>query len=254
MANPRNATTTSRGRTYNWQDEVFDSVTTIIGGGVPKPALKSWGEKVVAEAAFDKADIWKQMDREEAVYFLKGAPFRSTDKAAARGSDVHEWVENHVLGIPLDIADAPPGHQGYLRSFLQFIEDWSPEYEMTEATVYNRKHSYAGTLDAILHIKGLGLCLIDYKTSRGVYGETALQLAAYRNAEFIGLPDGTEAPMLDVGWCGILHLKPKSYSLVPVEVDEEAFSYFLYAQQVRQFCEQHSRTVLGTPMRLEDLN
>ena len=49
MSGPRNATTTNRGRTYLWRDETFDSVTTILSGGIPKPALTNWAAKSVAE-------------------------------------------------------------------------------------------------------------------------------------------------------------------------------------------------------------
>lgn len=257
MTQPRNAHQTARGRIYQWQDEQFVSVTTVISGGVPKPALKNWGERTVAEFAVDNMDTLKSLDRAAAVDLAKRAPYRSSDAAAARGSDVHDWAENYVLGHAIAVSDAPVGHQGYMKAFLKFLDEWQPKYEMTEASVYNRKYGYAGTLDALMHVPGLGLCLVDYKTSRGVYGETALQLASYRYAEFIGMPDGSEVPMPEVNYCLILHLKPRSYSFVPVEADETAFRYFLYAQQVRHFCEDVSKTVLlpaMRPVRPEDLN
>lgn len=248
MTNPRNATTTNRGRTYDWHGEIFDGVTTIIGGGVPKPALKAWGERLVAETAVKKRRIWADMTSDEAVDWLKRAPFRETDRAAVQGSDIHDWAEKHVLGLPVAVADAPEPQRPYLEGFLQFLADFHPEYEMTEASVYSRAYRYAGTLDAIVTIPGEGRLLVDYKTGKGVYGEVGMQLAAYRFAEFVGLPDGTEAPMPPVDGAAVLHLTPDGYRLVPVAADETAWRYFLYAQQVRLFCVDHANNVLGQPL------
>jgi len=250
MPNPRNATTTNRGRTYRWRDEQFDSVTTIIGGGVPKPALKAWGEKLVAQTAVEKRRIWSDMSADEAVDWLKRAPFRETDRAAVQGTDVHDWCEKHVLGgLPVVVEDAPPAQQGYLKAFLSFLTEHHPEYEMTEATVYNRHWGYAGTLDFLARIDGR-FVLGDYKTGKGVYGEVAMQLAAYRNAEFIGMPNGDEVPMPDVDECMVLHLMPTGYELLPVTAGDSEFRYFLYAKQVRDFVETHSRAVIGAPLVL----
>lgn len=270
MSNPKNATTSSRGRLYNWKSERYDSVTTIISGGVPKPALKAWGERLVAETAYKKLPIWESMSEDEAIDWLRRAPFRETDRAAVQGSNIHDWAEKRVLGQPLQIDEAPEAHQPYLKGFMDFLSQWKPRYEMTEATVYSRSGGYAGTLDFLAwmdidHVMddllvpgdfvfhpnadGQVLVLGDYKTGKGVYGEVALQLAAYRFAEFIGLPDGSEVPMPEVAACVVLHLTPAGFELIPVRADMAAFRYFRYAQMVRLFCEAHSKTVLGTPLK-----
>lgn len=49
---PKNATEGKGGkRTYSWRNERFFSVTTIIGGALPKPALIYWSANEVAEYA-----------------------------------------------------------------------------------------------------------------------------------------------------------------------------------------------------------
>lgn len=238
MTNPRNATTTTQGRTYKWADETFTSVTTILGGGVPKPALKPWGEKLVATTAVKKRAIWKDMTDDEAIDWLKRAPFRETDRAAAQGTDVHAWAEAHLLGTGVTVEKAPEAQRGYLESFLRFIGEMRPRWEMSEATVYNREYGYAGTLDALLYVPlmGDGLGLVDFKTTKsGIFPETALQLAAYKAAEFVGLPDGTEVPMPEVDWAAALWLTPTQYQLIPIDAGPIAFEYFLHAQAVRDF-------------------
>lgn len=271
MANPRNATTTNRGRTYKWGDEEFVSVTTILSGGIPKPALKPWGEKLVATTAVEKIDIWKDMTPAEAIDWLKRAPFRETDRAAVQGSDIHDWCEKFVLGQSLAVQDVEEAKRPYLDGFLSFLAEWKPRYEMTEATVYNRSIGVAGTLDFLawlsldhltaLHMPaewldetverspdGEVLMLGDIKTGKGVYSEVSLQLAAYRLAEFVGLPDGTEAPMPRVAGCLVLHLTPKGYELVPVIAGEAEFRYFRYAQMVREFEQIHGKNVIGNAL------
>lgn len=253
MTNPKNATTSRNGRTYTWpgDDPVIEytSVTTILSGGVPKPALPNWAAKSVAEWAVANheqvGDIIESEGKIEAVRILKGKPWSQRDKAADLGSRCHAAAEAYVLGQPMPEweDDVKP----FMAAFCAFLEDHSPVYELTEATVYNRKYGYAGTLDFIAHIGGK-LVLGDIKTGKGVYGEVALQLAAYRYAEFIGLPDGNEAPVPPVDSAAVLHLRPGKYDLVPVEADEGAFRVFLYAQQVAQFAKVRSLEVIGKPI------
>lgn len=268
MTNPKNATTTAKGRTYRWRDEEFVSVTTIIGGGVPKPALVNWAAKRVAEVAVAKERIWRQMDDPaEKVDWLKRAPYREKESAALQGSAIHDWAEKRVLGLPVTVEDLPVEQRPYAESFLQFVHDMRPVWEMSEASVYNREHGYAGTLDALLYLElpadvveallfatgwdFTGLGLVDYKTNKsGIFPETALQLAAYRHAEFVGLVDGTEVPMPLVEWCAALHITDRGYQLVPVDADDLAFEYFLAARQVRDFAEDIGRRLLKPAVTL----
>ena len=260
MTNPRNATTTSKGRTYRWRDESFPSVTTIIGGGVPKPALVGWAAKRVAETAVAKRRIWEAMDQPaEMVDWLKRAPYRERDGAAVQGSAIHDWAEKRVLGMPVTVEELPAEQQPWAISFLQFTHEMEPTWEMSEASVYNRTDGYAGTLDALLRLSDRavqqirdsggpdlsGLGLVDYKTNKsGIFPETALQLAAYRHAEFVGLPDGTETPMPHVDWCAALWITDTGYELVPVNAGHLAFEYFLAARMVRDFCDDVGRGLL----------
>src|SRR3990170_4434209 len=106
-------------------------------------------------------------------------------------------------------------------------------------------HGYAGTLDAIAKIAG-ETWLIDYKTSKGVYPETALQLAAYGHAEFIGRPgDPTRYAIPPVDQYGVLHLRPEGYELVPMTVDASTFEAFLSAKRLTEW---KSGASIGAPV------
>lgn len=252
MTSPRNATTGRGGkRFYSWRDENYWSVTTIIGGGIPKPALLPWGIKMVAEAAVESIEFLPEMvarDPDEAIRYLKGSPYAKRDKAADLGTLVHKWIEAYSLKRPMP---KPPAEiVPYLKAFSLFCDDFNPAFTATEASVYNRSERYAGTLDSIVTLQlplheAEGSYLLDAKSGKGVYPEVGLQTSAYRNAEFIGLPDGSEAPMPPVDGALCLHLTPEGYRLIEVRCDEEIYRAFLYAREVFRFCTETSKTVLG---------
>jgi hypothetical protein len=252
MSEPKNARQTGKGRVYEYKGATYWSVTSIISGGLPKPQLVPWGMRVVAEYAVANVTRLGKMVRaagddpdaqKAAIDWLKGAPYRERDRASDMGSLIHSRIESLILGKPQPVI--PPVARPQLDAFDAFVRDWHPTFEAAEFTVYNRAESYAGTGDWIATIPGLGRVLGDTKTGKDVYPEAALQLSAYRNGEFIGLADGTEAPMPQVDSCAVLHLRPDGYSLVPVVADEEVFRAFLFVREVFRFQESISRRVVG---------
>jgi hypothetical protein len=251
---PKAATTQASGkRWYDWRGERYWSVTTIIDGGIPKRALINWAANETAAFACDNLqDLVPLLERGErdAVYdMLKRSPWRKTKKAADLGTALHEAIEAYVLGKPFPPWD--PEVKPRMESFERFLADWEPEYEMTEASVFNRTERYAGTLDAIITGGKLGTrrILNDVKSGKGVYAETALQMAAYRHAEFIGIPDGSERPMPDIDGAAVLHLpEAGGYELVDVRADQEVFQAFLYCREVFRWVEQTAKTVILGPL------
>ena len=231
---PAERITTSAGRVYTWGDESFPSVTTILGGGIPKPALVPWAIRSVAEAAVAMTRTGQlaallNASPDAALAKLKSAPYDQRDKAATLGSAVHEAAEAYILGTPHVPSD--PAVLPYLAQFHRFVEAEQPEYLAAECTVYHRACGYAGTLDAIVRLRGK-TWIMDYKTGAGVYPEAALQLAAYRYAEFVGLPDGTETPLPEIDGALVLHLQKDGYRLIPVNADNIAMGYFLDARRI----------------------
>lgn len=255
MTSPRNATTKPGGqRLYSWRGEKYWSVTTIIGGGIPKPALIHWSANEVASFACDHVDQVKALmekDERDAAYdLLKRSPWRKKEKAADLGSSVHAAVEAYVLGKPFPkwtIAVKPR-----MAAFEKFLADYEPDYEGAEMSVYNRTQRYAGTLDAICAIRGRKL-ITDVKSGKGVYPETALQLAAYRYAEFVGMADGSEKQMPDVDACAVLHLPEAggSYELMDVRADRDVFRAFLFVREVFRWQEETSKSVILGPLLTE---
>jgi hypothetical protein len=256
MTSPKNATTARTGqRYYSWRGENYWSVTTILGGGLPKPALINWAKKFTAEYAVDnltklatllEPDAQGEVDREGAVDWLKNASFRERDRAADLGTLVHAATEAYVLGKPYP--KWPPLVKPRMEAFERFLADFEPEYTATEASVYSRAQRYAGTLDAIATIDGRTL-LLDTKTSKkAIYPDVALQLAAYRYADFIGLPDGSEEPMRPVDACAALRLADGEYELIDVRADRDVFQVFLFVREVFRWTTETSKSVLLGPV------
>ena len=66
-------------------------------------------------------------------------------------------------------------------AFKAWVQENEIEWLSSEEKLYHRKHKYAGTVDARAYING-EYCVIDWKTSKAVYPEYHLQVAAYAKA------------------------------------------------------------------------
>lgn len=180
---------------------------------------------------------------------------RRADEGARLHDVAEHWVlhDGEILAHDEDIA-------AYVKSWQEWIADYGltpGSWEMTEATVISREYSYAGTLDGIVTVgstaspaaaelvaKVYGLPLsavvdepravrliVDFKTREKpeprLYPEHALQQAAYRNAEVVRLPDGTEVPLPATDAAVIVQVRPDGYLCQPVVTDDRTFGAFL---------------------------
>lgn len=258
------------------------SVTTLLGAGLPKEALVGWAAKHTAEVAVRKRDAWLPMaeeDEQAAINFLKGSRFRTSEKAADRGTNLHAVIEALALGAE------PPDHDlPHVKQIERFFAEHEPEFLLSEATVYNLKYRYAGTLDGVVRfhagpLKDTGDLLFDAKTTdKSVvpirpgaalppYPEVALQMAAYRGGEYVGLAPPEmryeggrryylwhesipHEPMPEVVGGVALAVFPDGFNLVPVDIGEDAWRGFLAAREVARWSLVTSKTVLSKPVVL----
>jgi len=131
--------------------------------------------------------------------------------------------------------------QTYLDAFQGFLERYSASsIASSEKAVMSFTDGYAGTYDLLMTIDDQ-LWLIDIKTSKGVYPEYGLQLAAYGHAEHIVLPgDPTLYEMPKVDRYGVLHLRPDKYPvegwrLIEFAVSDRDYIAFLAALELFQW-------------------
>jgi len=243
---------------YAWNDgrDVFHpipSVTTIIKLIDKSGPLVGWAKRETAASAVRNLDALIAMRSEggaqAAIEWLKTIPDYQRDRAADRGTSVHQIAEQIIRGTPP--TDIPEELASYINSYLGFIREWSPEWIAVEQMVCSLRYDYAGTFDAFAKI-GNERWLLDIKTSSGVYSETALQLAAYGAAEFIGRPgDPVKYRVPRAQRFGVIHVVPEGAELVPYAVDKGTFTTFLRAREVWAWTQGPAKEVVGKPLRKE---
>jgi hypothetical protein len=184
-----------KGRHYQHPNtgELVPSVTNVIGV-LNKPALPRWAAKVVAEQAVAMRDSLPKLDEAEAIDLLKSSPWRSSSRAADRGTTIHAYLEARMQG--LDPKEISGEAARYRKAADAFLEEWTPQPLHLEMTVFGP--DYAGTGDLWAVLNNGATAILDYKTSKAVYAEAALQLAALAGATVTA--DGTQAPEVDEAW------------------------------------------------------
>lgn len=242
---------TKNGHYYKIDGKRAIGVTTALNG-IPKGALVPWAARQVAEWAVDNHVLFGNMldaaGRGPTVRFLTEVPSQERDEAAGRGTEIHALAEEYVLGKEIEV---PTDLLPYVEGYAQYVNDFNPASLHTELTVASREFGYAGTLDSIEDIPGYGRCLVDWKTGKGVYGEFALQVAAYRHAEVMVGALGDEHDMPAVDRTFILHIQPGGYDLIPVQADGVAFTKFLVALENYRENVQSNKLdkLIGEPVR-----
>jgi hypothetical protein len=176
-----------KGRHYKHPEtgQLLPSVTNVLQA-LSKPALPRWAAKVVAEQAVAMRDSLPKLDAAEAVDLLKGAPWRTSTRAAARGTSVHEVIEAKLNGM--DVAADDTGQVApWVRSVDKFLAEHEVVPTHTEATLFG--DGYAGTCDFVGTIDG-AYVYADWKTGKDLYAEVALQLSALAAAPMLSVGDG----------------------------------------------------------------
>jgi hypothetical protein len=146
------------------------SVTTVIGAVVRMPELERWREWVGTAQAN-----------------------QVRDEAAAHGQLLHAAaavIADQTEDIPFDVE--PRFAAGYSQ-FVSWFEASVDEVIAVEQPFVETLWRYGGRPDLVARVKGRKLpCLVDYKTSSGIYASHLLQTAAYRHAmaELLGMPIG----------------------------------------------------------------
>jgi len=220
-------------------------VTTIMGEGVPKPALINWAGTATAEYAVDHWDELAELKPAARLKRLQGARYEQRDAAAKRGTEVHRAGEQLLAGKSVKVPEEIAGH---VEAYARFLDEFQVEAVHVEFSVVSYKWGYAGTgdLDAWLMLPdhGRSRVLLDAKTTRsGIFGETALQLAGYRYAD-VWIIDGVEIDPPAFDYAAAIHIRADGYDLVPVEAGEQEFKDFLYAMRIGQFVAR-SRDLVG---------
>ena len=118
-------------------------------------------------------------------------PYKVRDKEADIGTVAHALVEEHIhrqLGdedfkalerleyspLTMEVAEKA------FNAFLHWEENANIEYKAAEMQLASDAFMYGGTIDIVANLDG-ELTIIDLKTSKDVYDDHKIQIAAYRN-------------------------------------------------------------------------
>lgn len=140
--------------------------TTIIGRFKESGALLRWA--------------WKQGREGRELY-------EERDTAGEIGTAAHAMVEASIKGLDPEDALTASGladeHKDRARGAFKAYQSWASMSRLQiidqEMRLVSEKYRFGGTPDAIGLVNG-ELCLVDWKTSNGVYADYLMQLAAYR--------------------------------------------------------------------------
>lgn len=252
----------NRWYTHPRTGERWISVTSILEV-VNKPKLPFWSAGLAAEAAFERlpmlvkaarrrscgrprADDSCNRCRECVQWWVESRHIAEKDEAADRGSRIHHVAEHFALTGELpphddDIAD-------YVVQYLRFTKDFEVTYDASEMTVISRQYGYAGTLDGIIrcgwlppkHKDWIGKpLLMDVKSGKSVWGESAMQLNGYHNADAVMLPNGDEMPLPPVEGLVTVHVRPDNYHVRPMDDEPDTFGAFLSALSIWRWQDKH---------------
>lgn len=241
------------GRSHGYVDgngQKMPGVTTILGDGLPKKALINWAANATAEYAVDNWEELSGMSMTERLKKLQGGRYGVTDKAKRRGTEVHGFGERLVKGEA--VKNVPAELRGHVEAYTRFLDAFQVDPVAVEFTVASYRFGYAGTGDLIADLVDPAdpdgdpvRWLLDLKTNeKGIYGETALQLAAYRYADVI-VVDGEEKPMIPVERTGAIHITASSAELIPTVSGEQQLKDFRYAQQIKRWDSESRELILA---------
>jgi hypothetical protein len=211
---------------YYWNGEGPHPSVTGVLAVMDKPALLYYKAKESARAMLRLLQENRDYDlslpnfaEDELVARAVRKSDESRDKAARLGTSVHlladmasRGSESHSEGF-----EVGEGTQPYLKAFRDFLEAHRGSQVVSSEKMVWSANGYGGTYDLLMYLPDENgeqqLWLLDIKTSkRGDYPEYGLQLAAYRWADGIILPNDPKLyHMPEVHRTGVLHLRPELY-------------------------------------------
>lgn len=196
---------------------------SVVKGAWPK-FLTDWAAGAAAQYAVEHQDAWRQLPTDDAIELITKAAVRTRDRAAKRGSDVHDIVEHLALGHRPDYMLIDDSVQPYVPCLERMVRELRIRPVVSEAVVFNHALGYGGTFDMIAEtVHGIGL--LDWKTRKKTsrYDEEAAQVAAYAGGEYMivesPLGGAMRAPLPSIDYLATIVISPEGYQTH--EIDED---------------------------------
>lgn len=246
------------GHSYYLDGEKAPGVTTILGNGIPKPALVGWAANTTADYVMNGLRVgpngeiladdlvaslrawnaerpgWAQvklgagdLPRLDLAKVLANVRYKDRDDAARRGSEVHDLGEKLANGETVTV---PPELAGHVEAYVQFLNEWEPTNALLERVVVNRRWRYMGKFDMVAEFpdkvwtsgpwagRPVGRALLDIKTARSGIFAEVALQLQAYRFAEVMLDGADEVPMPEVDWVGAIHVRGDGYSVYPFDV------------------------------------
>jgi len=170
---------------YTLDGKRLTGVTTIIGV-LDKPALIGWASNMAVDSVIKGASY----KRKENIYEVtkdvledsRKAWCRKRDSAGDIGTEVQNMIELYakakILGNKFEATHKDEQVQKMYEKFVEWAEENSVKFLLSEQKLYSEKHWYAGTVDLVIEIKGKKY-IADIKTAKDIYNTNYIQMAGY---------------------------------------------------------------------------
>jgi hypothetical protein len=157
----------------------YPSVTTITGQLDKSAGLLPWA--VGCAMDFIRLHRKEYKDIESLLLDAEKRYREVSQEALDIGSEVHYLIERYIQhdkDVLKDVRDEVM--QGVI-AFFEWEKENNVEWIESEIPVFNNNWGYAGKFDAIAKVNNK-VYVIDFKTSKRIYPEAWLQVAAYKEA------------------------------------------------------------------------
>lgn len=157
---------------YKLRGRKLPSVTEIVGllDDGKAEYLKAWARRRAVERMSSKISQGKHLS--DAIEY----GMKEDRDAMNYGTRVHNLLHAKMQG---QYKDAPSEEHRSADAGIDFLNDLDITPIGSEMRVYHRELEYAGTLDLYARLPDGKTCVIDWKTSRQIYPEYHIQVAAY---------------------------------------------------------------------------
>lgn len=204
-------------RVHNHVERLFQPSVTGVIGQKAKPALVGWAAKQSLKYVAKKLGEYESsqgappftVDTSEIHGFLAEAEdaWRELDNATTIGTVAHRFayeelryrsgisklkprfpIEADSVLMPDFSPEMVDAVNSSARAVLQFFDDHHIEPIIMERPLWSPSEGYVGTPDVICRLDGV-LSILDYKSSKAIFAETRIQLAALQNMFQEEFPD-----------------------------------------------------------------
>jgi hypothetical protein len=208
------------------QERVLPSVTRVLSI-IARPKVSAWAMDLMAQHILDNYSPGMSLeDMALLAQEARGMHLEESRKATGTGSEVHDWIEGFLRGVPRGLPVNPSSMKA-VQAFLNWWKEEKREVLLSEEIVAHPGFLYAGKVDLLLADK----TLVDFKTSKALYPEYELQLGGYALA--LEAWEGIRPQK------GLLVRIGKDGSVETKEVDlEAAKEHFRYALALYRFLEK----------------